>query len=257
MNGEKIDGKIEIFRRSNKIDCTNCCGWQQFNHNWMLHLICASLSLSGSPCTVQPMSSAPSTLLKLIWARVRTMQRKPRIMFRFTEAYRKFKCGKNQFPYTFFSALQWFCCVLLLSGVLSPVQLPPLHYSPSPFCPSSPPGEEHFVKWRQSDLYAFISHTNFGTHKRSKQQKKNIEEYNKSIYAISFSKVLITSTHLHPFFLQMKSLFLRQAIFISSLHETFLNKNGEKLLLSLSSQHACISNSMQLWVTWVFVCHIQ
>lgn len=135
MNGEKIDGKIEIFRRSNKIDCTNCCGWQQFNHNWMLHLICASLSLSGSPCTVQPMSSAPSTLLKLIWARVRTMQRKPRIMFRFTEAYRKFKCGKNQFPYTFFSALQWFCCVLLLSGVLSPVQRPPLHYSPSPFCP--------------------------------------------------------------------------------------------------------------------------
>lgn len=246
---------MEIFRRSNKIDCTNCCGWQQFNHNWMLHLICASLSLSGSPCTVQPMSSAPSTLLKLIWARVRTMQRKPRIMFRFTEAYRKFKCGKNQFPYTFFSALQWFCCVLLSSGVLSPVQLPPLHYSPSPFC-TPPPRGRTFCKVTPIWFICFyIAHKL--RHTQTKQAaEKNIEEYNKSIYAISFSKVLITSTHLHPFFLQMKSLFLRQTIFISSLHETFLNKNGEKLLLSLSSQHACISNSIQFWVTWVFVCHI-
>lgn len=69
-------------------------------------------------------------------------------------------------------------------------------------------GHEHIVKWRQSDLYAFLS---------QKKMEKNIQIY---LCNLAF-KVLITSTHLHSFlflFVAIKSQFL--AHFINFLHGT-------------------------------------
>lgn len=166
MNGEKIDGKIEIFRRSNKIDCTNCCGWQQFNHNWMLHLICASL-VHHAPCSQCLRHQVHySSWFEREWEQCNESRelcsglRKHtgNLNVAKTNFHTLFSLLRNCFVVSYF----WVECCRQFSGHLFIIRPP--H--------SATPGEEHFVKWRQSDLYAFISHTNFGTHKRSKQQKK-------------------------------------------------------------------------------------
>lgn len=113
-----------------------------------------------------------------------------------------------------------------------------LHYFPfsSPLPPFARFGE-HFVKWRQSDLYDFY----IGKCGRMKM-KNYLQEYTQIYLCNLVCKVLITSIHLHPLFSLFFIFFLVcvlheidifSSVFISFLHETL------KLLLFLqSNMHA-------------------
>lgn len=149
--------------------------------------------------------------LKVQRSSVWTMQPKPRVIFRFTEAYRKFKCSKNQFPYSIFFVLfffsasvaffiyvqsvvssAWlsFCCFIIISLVdVFPSFSPEI--DKVQFCKVTP-------IWFMRSCIGFS-----GSKKCMKEPYKYSQEYAywniyKPIYAIVFCKVLITSIHLHP-----------------------------------------------------------
>lgn len=204
---------------------------------------------------------------------------KPRVMFRFTEAHRKFECGKNQFPYRFFFSVfytfpHWKASqsVIQSSGCRLLLHYFPfccLHHQHAPVAPLR--RAQHFVKWRQSDLYDFyigLTHTHTHTNSREmlKRDRETIcKEYtNLFMWSLAHNKYSFASVvfyfHRWFFFLfhflsLLLSCFLFSTheidifssvvlFFISSLHETNLN-------CCFFCSQICTRTSPNEWGAWL------
>lgn len=194
----------------NRNDCTNYCEWQQFNQiGWMSHLM--HTSTSRNQCLVCDCVFVQKKRI----IQVRTMQPKLRVLFRFTEAYRKFKCGKNQFPYFSYSfTIGVGVCRLLLHYYkvgLSRAHCSQLSLSPSLLYPP----ERTFCKVTPIWFICFYIALANGS-KRSLHTKKNYStKYTNLFIRSHFQSELITSIHLHPLFVTHE-IDIFSSVFISS-----------------------------------------